>query len=629
MACVRNSITAMTTGMVRLRLAARAAGRLLLPGIWLIALCGTSAHAADLSKDQRQWWIDSYGAVDASTDPLAARAEQIFGRVAAAADRKGNWPPKLVVIGGTGDPYALAIRDGSILLTLEGLKICYRNAPPDVGDSRLAFLIGHELAHLAKDDFWHKNAFATFNRYKNDAQVRRSLASQLEKTGGSPDFVKIQELQADSYGIMYMTMAGFDPRVIIGQDKDDFFQFWVAQIAGKRTHGDAVHVSAEARAEFVRTELQQFIGSLARFRQGIRDYRSGDYQASIHSFENFIEKYPGREVYNDLGLSHYQLAVQALSACSARQLPFKLPITLDPRTTAQRLDPSTAAEGDAPVRDEPVRADPQGTIGLVDEYLKSGGVACWANESSRAGLQEAIRFLEEAEKKDAAYLPARINLSSALILSGNYAKAISVTEEALKIDPTSRELLHNKAVAEHLFARKNTPENPDALGLVRSRPAPDAAEQENGPAALPAGSLGIGVSADMGNFTIGPSIQWWPVASAGFQASYGRGTFTTYSFRGLVRFGAVAGVTPYAGLGYLSVQREANVLGADTTFIGRGGEISAGAILPLSGRISLLAAVTANNLRIAETVSAGGRGLPVTMTWNALSVTTTFVYTIF
>jgi len=85
----------------------------------------------------------------------------------------------------------------------------------ETGDSRLAFLIGHELAHLAKDDFWHGSAFAAVSSYKDETQVRRILTSQLEKTGGSLDFVKTQELQADSYGIIYMTMAGYDPKAII------------------------------------------------------------------------------------------------------------------------------------------------------------------------------------------------------------------------------------------------------------------------------------------------------------------------------------------------------------------------------------------------------------------------------
>lgn len=590
--------------------------RFMILGSVLIALFSMSASAEDLSKDQRQWWIDHYGLIDAKTEPLVARAEKIFSRVLAAADKKGNRLPKLVVIGGIGDPYALTIRDGSVILTLEGLKICYRNAALETGDSRLAFLIGHELAHLAKDDFWHGSAFAAVSSYKDDAQVRRILTDQLEKTGGSLDFVKTQELQADSYGIIYMTMAGYDPKAIIGPDGTNFFQYWVSQVTGKLAYGDAVHVSPEARAEFVRTELQPVIEALDRFGHGVQLYQNGKYLDAASFFEKFIEKYPGREVYNNLGLSHYQLALKALSDCD-ELLPvyFKLPMVLDSETTAQRLRETSISEG----------------------------AACFQNETYQANLQEAIHFFEEAEKKEATYLPARINLSTALIMSGEYAKAISVADETLKVDPKSPEALNNKAVAEYLYGKKNKTENPNALAMLKtiSESSNDAPHSDRSPAkevdqtttvdqnrAAP-GIFWAGFAIDPGNFSAGPSILWWPYGYAGFQASYGQGSFTTYAIRGLVRAGKISGITPYAGLGLLSAELETSVRGVDTRLLGRGGEVVAGVVLPLSTRVSLLAAVTANNIKLDKTVYVNGRDVSVTVNYSPISVAATLVYYVF
>ncbi len=613
----------------------RPMGRYIVLVTVLLAFSCFAAGAEDLPKDQRQWWIDHYGLIDAKTEPLVARAENIFSRVASAADKKSNRLPKLAVIGGTGDPYSLTLKDGSVILTLEGLKICYNNASLETGDSRLAFLIGHELAHLAKDDFWHSTAFAAVKGSKDDAKVRRILKSQLEKSGGSLDFVKTQELQADSYGIIYMTMAGYDPKAIIGPDGTNFFQYWVSQITEKLAYSDVAHVSPEARAEFVRTELRPVIGALDRFSHGVQFYQYGNYQEAASSFQRFIEKYPAREVYNNLGLSHYQLAMKTLAKCN-ELLPtyFTLPIVLDPETTAQKLRETLASEGAAYLQNEsyqsdrplPLAFDPETTAQKLRESLASERAACFQNESYQTSLQEAIRSFEEAEKKDTAYLPARINLSTTLIMSGDYAKAISVADETLKINPNSPEALNNKAVAEYLFGKKNNAENLNALA------AGDAAHSDrsvvpsqNGPTGKP-GLISAGLTIDPYNFSFGPSIVWWPAEYFGFQASYGQGTFTTYSFRGLVRYGKTAGMTPYAGIGFLNVEREANLLGVTTKFSGHSGEITAGVMLPITDRLFFLVAVTANNIKLEKTVYPNGQPVPLTMDYSPLSVSATLVY---
>jgi hypothetical protein len=583
----------------------------------LIILSGTFSHAEDVSKDQRQWWINQYGLLDVRSEPLAARAERIFARVAAAADKKGNWPPKLVLVDGKAEALAGAIKDGSIILSHVTLKICYRDVSPEIGDSRLAFLIGHELAHLAKDDFWHSDAFAAVASSENDAQVRRILTLQLEKTGDSLDFVKTQELQADSYGILYMTMAGYDPNAIIDPDTTDFFQYWTTQIAGKPTLDDEIHVLPAARAEFIRTEMQTVINALPRFTLGKKLYQSGDYESAVTAFESFLEKYAGREVYNDLGLSHYQLALQSLSAC---RIPLPgFPVAYDSETTAQRLRQGTSG-GKALHVPGAVRQIDKQEIDRLFAVVEAGETAsCLLRESHEVDLRQAVQYLEAAANKDADYLPARINLSTALILSGDYAKAASVADEALKIESDNPAALYNKAAAERLFNKKTLPENVDS-----SEPAPSIAALQQR-AGYPE-NLGMGFFADIGNFSAGPSMMWWPAEHFGIQASYGQGTFTTYSFRGLLRYGSIAGLIPYAGLGYLSVERESSVNGVDARFSDQGGELLAGAIWKISNRLSLTAAGTVNTIRLRKTETIQGRAVHMSMTYNSLSSTAAFVY---
>jgi len=49
----------------------------------------------------------------------------------------------------------LALKDGTILLSQKGMEICYQAEDKNIGDARVAFVLGHEMAHLGNDDFWH------------------------------------------------------------------------------------------------------------------------------------------------------------------------------------------------------------------------------------------------------------------------------------------------------------------------------------------------------------------------------------------------------------------------------------------------------------------------------------------
>jgi tetratricopeptide (TPR) repeat protein len=391
---------------------------------------------ADNPKDSAAWWIKNYGVVDARMDPLAARAEKVFERVSMAADKMGNRFPRLVIIRADGDPYAQVIKDGTVILTYGGLKICYKGVSPAKGDARLAFILGHELAHLAKDDFWHSSAFAAVREFGDEKKVKESLMSQFKWDVSDPktqEFIRKQELQADSYGLTYMTMAGYDPKAIIDRDRTNFFEEWVSQITGKIAYSDATHPGPVERAEFVRTQLEPVVEVLNHFTFGVRLYQLGRYDDAILLFKVFEEKFPSREVFNNIGLCHYQLAMKVLSACD-ETLPFrfKLPTILDIETRGERLR----------------------TPGSEASH-------CLKNATFLKHINEAIYYLKKAVEKDLIYLPARVNVSSALIIAGEYSNAIGVTDEILKIQPQNSEAMNNKAIALYLFGRANNLDTAD------------------------------------------------------------------------------------------------------------------------------------------------------------------------
>ena len=410
----------------------------------IFLLTDTDTYSSEMQDKlhHRSWWIEKYGVVDKGYDPLAARAEMIFQRVSMASDKTGKCIPRLLIIKGGGRPWVTSIRDGSVILTHGALRVCYKGVSKENGDSRLAFVLGHELAHLSKDEYWHAFAFADLD----GKEISKELEDQLEEIRDisrdksvADEMFKEKELQADSYGMISMASAGYDPGAIIDNDNINFFEDWIAQTKRNITYEDSQHPDPKVRAEFLRLRLDDVVKLLDCFTFGVTLYQIGRYEDAILLFDTFREQFPGREVFSNLGLSNYQIAIKALSFCDA-DLPyrFKLSTFIDPETYAVKL-------------------------------RGFGESDCFKDKVFLRYIKRALEYLKLAVDKDHTYLPARINMSSALIMAGEYSRAISVTEEVLRIDRENAEALNNNAVALYLYGLSNNIEgaSDNAIEIMR------------------------------------------------------------------------------------------------------------------------------------------------------------------
>jgi len=410
----------------------------------IFLLTDTDTYSSEMQDKlhHRSWWIEKYGVVDKGYDTLAARAEMIFQRVSMASDKTGKCIPRLLIIKGGGRPWVTSIRDGSVILTHGALRVCYKGVSKENGDSRLAFVLGHELAHLSKDEYWHAFAFADLD----DKEISEELEDQLEEIRDisrdksvADEMFKEKELQADSYGMISMASAGYDPGAIIDNDNINFFEDWIAQTKRNITYEDSQHPDPKVRAEFLRLRLDDVVKLLDCFTFGVTLYQIGRYEDAILLFDTFREQFPGREVFSNLGLSYYQIAIKALSFCDA-DLPyrFKLSTFIDPETYAVKL-------------------------------RGFGESDCFKDKVFLRYIKRALEYLKLAVDKDHTYLPARINMSSALIMAGEYSRAISVTEEVLRIDRENAEALNNNAVALYLYGLSNNIEgaSDNAIEIMR------------------------------------------------------------------------------------------------------------------------------------------------------------------
>ncbi len=392
--------------------------------ILLIALSVTvsDSRASALSpEEQIRWLLKNFGELPPEHH-LVSRVHKVFERVRAAADKRADRDPRLLLIRAADEPWAICLKDGTIVLTEKGLEFCYKDADKTVGDSRTAFVMGHEMAHLSKDDFWDWDAIQTVRSFGDGTQAVQELLRMLtgsddpEKIKQARDIRMRKELQADSYGLMYATMAGYDLRSIADAGGKNFLKEWADQITGRAAYG-GTHPDPEMRSAFLLSCMKSVADFLDLFHIGVRLYQVGNYPDALDFLEAFRRTFPSREVLNNIGLCHYQMALNALNKYDrAGLLRFKLSVFVDTKTRA-------------------------GVFRGADE----------ARKTFEKEMRKAVECFKEACKKDPFYGPARVNLSAAHIMSGQYAQALSPLEEALKLRQDDPGALNNQAVAMYCF----------------------------------------------------------------------------------------------------------------------------------------------------------------------------------
>ncbi len=245
---------------------------------------------AESKKNQVEYYIDKYGGRADSNNFMVRRVHQVFEKVSAVADKNYRRIPQLVVIKGFNtpdDPLIMALSDGSVVLSKRAINLLYKNVSYAHGDTRTAFVLGHELAHLANDDFWHREL--------------------IDK-----------EKKADNYGFFYAATAGYPVNKLLGEQ--NFFSYWQS------------HRMTHPRAEQLLAHLRYLMEILPYFHFGVRLSHFGRCDDAVYFFKLFIKYFPGREPYNNLGLCQLQKARKILG-----KETYWLPSVLDVTTRADKL----------------------------------------------------------------------------------------------------------------------------------------------------------------------------------------------------------------------------------------------------------------------------------------------------
>lgn len=391
-------------------------------GLAVLSLCqAIIAQAENVDpRNHVQFYLNNYDWIDPASHPQVARAHAVFEQVRRVADRKGKYEPQLRVINHSGDPWAIALPDGYIVLTRKTVEIAYQDSSLAEGDARIAFVLGHELAHLAKDDFWHREVYQALAGMPGGESLRTLLKRNADVSDAAIETqlaaARQKEWQADDWGFLYASVAGYPTSTLLGTPatgKPNFFDYWMQQT---QTQVDEAHPTSQERATGLRARLQSVQDKLEFFYTGVQLMHFGRYEDAVYFLQEFQRSFPAREVLGNLGLSYLQLARKAMAPDTAER--YCLPTLLDIETRA---------------------------TGLV---FKGGSADAdpLLSPKAREFLNQAVAHLQRAVEADHAYLPARLNLATAYFYLDEIHKARAVIEEARPLAPDWEEVDNLRAL---------------------------------------------------------------------------------------------------------------------------------------------------------------------------------------
>lgn len=381
---------------------------------WRIGLLAlTSIHtswciAKPPPRAQSSYYIELYGLAAPGESHLIHRASNIFDRVNSVSETPHGLTTALKVINSDGAPWAIALPDGNIVLSKGALDVCYEGVSLELGDARIAFVIGHELAHLKSNDFWHQEIYLSLAGGDNQPSLK-SAKDLISAAAGIPighnkewqSVVKRKELQADDAGFLFASLAGFRTDLIIPKsDEDSFLQHWVKQT---RTISDELHLTPKERSSFLANRFKSISEKTEFFRYGIKLAHFGQYEDAIYFFKEYQRAFPAHEVLNNLGYSHLQLAYKYMP--ENLQARYWLPTTLE---NTPALFSHNRGIGDA-------------SLSL----------------DVKKNLQKSIHFLKQAVNIRPDQMDSYINLATSYFYMGEYFKARAAIEDALKINENS------------------------------------------------------------------------------------------------------------------------------------------------------------------------------------------------
>jgi len=367
------------------------------------------------SKLKIDFWIKNYDQI--TKGPEYDLAHSVFNKIIAVADKPVGVLPSLHVFSNLKFNQLFATLDGAIVMPLEVIKFCQKEGR--FGEARLAFLIGHEIKHIVRGDYELINTLIKFIEDVGSQEPTKDFSAIWDRVNWGPSLErrKAIEIQADEYGILYASLAGFDVGAIISSTNSFILDFYM--FAGTDTYGGFSHPSANERIQAAQQRMVSILEFLDIFDCGVKLYTIGEYDEAIDLFTKFVTQYPSREVFNNRGICYYQKALSLFARWKPDELEenpnfvFKLSAQIDP---VSRARVTTRA------------AQPRYERMILES------------------IDKAIADFREAERLDTQYPIVYNNLGCVHLLKGELGFARDYLKKALQMDDLYKEAYNNLGI---------------------------------------------------------------------------------------------------------------------------------------------------------------------------------------
>ena len=290
----------------------------------------------------------------------------------------------------------------------------YEDVSVEEGDTRLAMILGHELGHLAEDDYWHRDVYLGLQDHKPiEGDTTLKLMNFIGERSGLVDahskqwlsIVKERELRADDWGFIYSALAGFDPGKLVANKERSFFHFWTKKTNALMGETPNYFLLPQDRSEYISARSGMLSDLSVLYRLGtVLTHMSHFDQARI-VLKKVLSLFPAHEAYNNLGYLNLMQAAPMVNETSPH--PFWLFAISDakPKTKIITRGANQKPEVDA------------------EEYLST-----------------ATKYFMRSIKQNPGYLPGYLNLATGYFYQGKYARATAVLRDAQAIAPNHAEI---------------------------------------------------------------------------------------------------------------------------------------------------------------------------------------------
>ena len=399
------------------------------------AEAGAQMREPPLAEGRRARTIqgERYGTLTPD-DPAVQRARGIFERIVRAAGRRPGLVLELDVLDtprviGQALPGGLVVVSRGLLDLAEG------------DDNALAFVLGHELAHVVRDH--HAVLLA---RFPASSEVP---AEQLSA-------YRDKELEADRLGVLFAVLAGYEPAAAVPMLKK----------VATDVRADPLHPAPRARAEAVNRQLLDISTQLEVLYLGLFLLGMDEPLDAARVLEQFAAVFPAREALSLGGLAWHKEALHVYTP----DVRYRHLLVLDASTRALRLRGSPPAGGySSPPPDPAFRRAMDRAVTLYKQAVEADpGYAPALNNLATAYLDLDERdlaavYVNRALKADPALAAAYNNRGVLHALAGDPRKAQDDWLRALQLDPGRWEIIENVARVQ---------KNPDDARAWRAKVTP-------------------------------------------------------------------------------------------------------------------------------------------------------------